>query len=258
MPDISKLVFFRPLSSSFRFLSQIRVGESLGSLSSRQWINKHCPDGLLHTNEHWEASSIDLKYEEEDWSSDVRFYQAITARELHYNCRTEGDLDAAITKALALSDGTPYHDIEQALEEYRENWDVKVWVDAQRSRMVTMQVEEILTSYYVISVSHPVNSFHEFLNNPIRGEQTAQRLSSLLNKAYQEETGDTEPVFFYIRLGDLPAAIQTDDAQYKIIDWMADKMLVPRGYTTVKKCEVLAANSHVAETWLARAKVLLG
>lgn len=258
MPDLSKLVFLRSLSASLSFVSDIRVVETKNGLSSRQWISRYCVDGIFDLGEdngHWEAAQKDLHVDESDWTFGVRFFQAFTARELHYSVRTELDLDIILTKTFSWLDQRPSGDLDEALEFYREDLDIRFWVDAQRVRFLSTRLKELLTDYYIIASSVPLNEHSEFLVNPICSERAARSFSKILNTLYS--TDANRQVFFYVRLGDLPMALASDDTQLKLIDWLSDKQLIPREYTTVEKCEVLIANDPVSASWLTRARQLL-
>lgn len=258
MPDLSKLVFLRSLSASLSFVSDIRVVETKNGLSSRQWISKYCSDGIFDLGKddvYWNTAQKVLHVDESDWTSDVRFFQAFTAREVHYSVRTELDLDIILTKTFSWLDQRLYGDLDEALEFYREDWDIRVWVDTQRVRFVSTRLKELLTDYYIIASSVPMNEYSEFLVNPIYSERSARSFSQILNSL--SAIGDNRQVFFYVRLGDLPLALSSDDAHLKLIDWICDKQLIPREYTTVEKCEVLIANDPVSISWFTRARQLL-
>lgn len=259
MPDLSKLVFLRSLSASLSFVSDIRVVETKNGLSSRQWISKHCSDCIFDLgkdDEHWAAAKKDLHVDESDWTSGVRFFQAFTARELHYSVRTDWDLDIILAKTFSWLDQRPFSDLDEALEFYSEDWDIRVWVDSQRVRFLSTRLKELLSDYYIIASSVSMNEYNEYLVNPIYSERAARSFSKLLNSLYASDANGQ--VFFYVRLGDLPLALSSDDAQLKLIDWLSDKQLIPREYTTLEKCEVLIANDPISSSWLSRARQLLG
>lgn len=259
MPELSKLVFLRSLSASLSFASDIRVVETTTGLSSRQWISKYCSGGIFdlgRDDEYWNTAQKDLHVDESDWTSGVRFFQAFTARELHYSVRTEWDLDSALNKTFSLLAQRPFVDLDEALEFYRDDLDVRVWVDAQRVRFLATRLIELLTDYYIIAASGSMNEHNEFLVNPIYSERSARSFSQILNS--QISSNDNDLVFFYVRLGDLPLALSSDDAHLKLIDWLSDKQLIPREYTTEEKCEVLITNDPASTSWLSRARQLLG
>lgn len=261
MPNLSHLIVFANLSSTSGVASDIRVAETKRGISSRQWINRNFPNAVVDLGaegEHWGLIQDTLRIEATDWDFSARFFKVFTAREVHYHIRTEYELGHVIAKALSFFDNQSYHDIETALAAYKNDLDVRIWMDSQSSRLITTPLYELLTQYYVLTSSKPLHWFNEYLMNPIFGEGSAIYFSSLLNRALADEVKDGgSPVIFAVRVGDLPAALNADDGQLLLIDWLADKELVPRGYTTIEKVEILSTNHEAAKSWIPRVRSLM-
>lgn len=252
MPDLSKLIFFTSLSASRRFSRDIRVAMTGPGESSRQWIDKHSKDAIIdfENEEIVDAFKSKLCFDPVEWQLGGRLFKAFTARELHYHVATEVELHRAIVKATGFMDGSDYQDLEHVVDSYKENLDLRLWIDIQGSRFIMTNLSELLTEWFVVTSSIPVHDFNEYLFNPIHGQASAIAAASIMNAAVVADGQLPEATaFFAVRLGDLPATLVPDEDELSLLDWICNKQLIPPSYTTDEKIKVLSANNEIAATW---------
>lgn len=258
MPRFSNVLFFTGLSSTSRIVVDKRIGHVCTGQTPAEWIEENTISGIIDLGENTLSDQLQdsVSFSQPDVDLGTRWVNAFTAEELYHHCRTIHHLHAAIVAAVAFQKDTYFDSFNRATEESASVEGMAEWISEQLALFKQVTARSLLHNWFVLVPSEPMTHYVEFQHTPVHGLRTALALSSSLNRAINadsffldDSTRPQGPVFFAVRLEDLPVTVLDDEYQEALLRWVGDKLNLPLDYTLHKVAEAIDQSSEVSGKW---------